>query len=140
MSKILFLAAHPVKDASRRYRIEQFLPWLERAGHRCTVSEFSTPQLFETLHSKGKHTRKALHAAYCTLRRMARLALLSEFDLIIIHREAFPFFMPAFENWVLRRHRRVIFSFDDAIYAGHPNTSGLSHPWLYRLKYGHGIG
>ena len=119
MPKILFLVAHPVEDASRRYRVEQFLPLLESSGYECTVSEFSTPRLFDALRSKGKLAVKALHTVYCGARRVVRLAALSEFDLIFIHREAFPFFTPAFENWVLSRHQRVIFSFDDAIYAAH---------------------
>ncbi|HZS98872.1 MAG TPA: glycosyltransferase family 4 protein [Terriglobales bacterium] len=139
MSKILFLVAHPVEDASRRYRIEQFLPLLERAGYECTVSEFSTPQLFEALHSKGKLAAKAFHSIYCSARRVVRLAALSKFDLIFIHREAFPFFTPAFENWVVSRHGKVVFSFDDAIYAAHPDASLLNHPWLYRFKYGRSL-
>ena len=139
MPAILFLVAHPVQDASRRYRIDQFLPLLENAGYRCTVSAFSTPRLFEALHLKGNVFRKAYETAYCAVRRILRLSSLSNYDAIVIHREAFPFFMPAFENWVLRRHGRVIFSFDDAIHAGHADLSGLSHPRLYRLKYGRNI-
>jgi glycosyltransferase involved in cell wall biosynthesis len=139
MAKILFLVAHPVEDASRRYRVQQFLPLLERAGHECTVSEFSTPQLFESLRSKGKITVKALHTIYCSVRRLVRLTTLSDFDLIFIHREAFPFFTPACEEWVLGRHQKVVFSFDDAIFAAHPDASQLNHPWLYHFKYGHSI-
>jgi len=139
MPAILFLVAHPVEDASRRYRIDQFLPLLQSAGYHCTVSEFSTPQLFRALRSKGRVARKAYETAYCALRRILRLSSLSNYDAIVIHREAFPFFMPAFEKWVLRQHGRVIFSFDDAIHAGHADRSGLSHPWLYRVKYGRSI-
>src|SRR5215470_11468029 len=139
MPKILFLVAHPVEDASRRYRVQQFLPLLERAGYQCTVSEFTSPRLFRTLQAKRNLLQKASQAAYCAVRRVIRLGALSEFDFILIHREAFPFFMPAFENWVLRRHPRVIFSFDDAIYTEHPDVSRLSHPWLYQVKYGRSI-
>src|SRR5215475_11780055 len=104
MPAILFLVAHPVEDASRRYRIDQFLPLLENAGYHCTVSQFSTIRLFEALHSQGGFVRKAYETAYCTVRRILRLSSLSKYDAVVIHREAFPFFMPAFENWVLRRH------------------------------------
>jgi glycosyltransferase involved in cell wall biosynthesis len=68
-----------------------------------------------------------------------RVAQLSAFDLIVIHREAFPFLTPLFERWVQMRHSKVIFSFDDAIYAGHEDVSVLNHPMLYRLKYGRGV-
>jgi glycosyltransferase involved in cell wall biosynthesis len=136
MAKLIFLVAHPVEDASRRYRIQQFIPLLERAGHECTISEFSTPQLFRALHSKGQLLTKALHTFYCSLRRCARLADLSNFDLVIIHREVFPFFAPMLEKWVLNHHPKVIFSLDDATYAVHPDNVHMSHPLLYRFKYG----
>ena len=42
------------------------------------------------------------------------------------------------EKAVSLRHPKVVFSFDDAIYAGHDDVSTLNHPLLYRLKYGRG--
>ncbi len=137
--KILFLVAHPVEDASCRYRVHQFVPLLERAGYECTVSAFSTPQLFRSLRSKGRLGTKLAHTLYCTARRLLRLASLNQFDLIVIHREVFPFFTPRMEHWVLRQSEKVIFSFDDAIFAGHDDVSALNHPLLYRLKYGRGV-
>src|SRR6266568_4756419 len=136
MAKLLFLVAHPVADASRRYRVQQFIPLLEQAGHRCTISEFSTPQLFRALHSEGQFTTKVLHTVYCSARRFVRLAGLSEFDLIVIHREVFPFLTPMFEKWVLKRCPNVLFSLDDATYTAHPDTAQIRHPLLYRFKYG----
>ena len=70
---------------------------------------------------------------------MTRLAYLQQFDLIVIHREVFPFFTPTVEKWVLKRSPRVIFSFDDAIHTGHHEVGDLNHPLLYRFKYGSGI-
>ncbi|HZP63020.1 MAG TPA: glycosyltransferase family 4 protein [Terriglobales bacterium] len=136
---ILFLVAHPADDASCRYRVQQFIPHLERAGYECTVSAFSTRTLHHLLRGKGRIAAKFLHTVYCSARRMLRAAALRSFDVVVIHREAFPFFTPAVENWILRRHRNVVFSFDDAIYAGHPDNSALNHPLLYRLKYGRGV-
>jgi len=139
MSSVLFLVPHPVYEAGYRYRVRQFLPYLEGAGFRCTVSPFSTGQLFRALPRHGQLGTKVFHTLYCTARRMKRLAYLSQFDLIVIHREVFPFFTPIMEKWVLRRHPKVIFSFDDAIHAGHHDVSMLNHPLLYRFKYGRGV-
>jgi glycosyltransferase involved in cell wall biosynthesis len=137
--KILFFVAHPIEDGGVRYRVHQFLPYLEREGHTCTVWPFSTERLFHALRSKGKFGTKMLQTLYCTVRRLVRLANLSHFDLVVIHREAFPFLTPLLEKWVLFRHPKVIFSFDDAVYAGHNDVSTLNHPILYRLKYGRGV-
>ena len=41
--------------------------------------------------SKGKLGTKVLETLYCTVRRLVRIANLSQFDLVVIHREVFPF-------------------------------------------------
>jgi glycosyltransferase involved in cell wall biosynthesis len=137
--KILFLVAHPIDDGGVRYRVHQFLPYLEREGHTCTVWPFSTKRLFQAMRSKGKFGTKVIETLYCTMRRLIGLVNVSQFDLIVIHREVFPFLAPLMEKWVLLRHPKVVFSFDDAIYAGHDDVSTLNHPFLYRLKYGRGV-
>jgi glycosyltransferase involved in cell wall biosynthesis len=137
--KILFLVAHPIDDGGVRYRVHQFLSYLEREGHTCTVWPFSTERLYHELRSKGKFGTKVLEAIHCSIRRIVQLANLSRFDLVVIHREVFPFLTPVMEKWVLLRHPKVVFSFDDAIYIGHDDVSTLNHPVLYRLKYGPGV-
>jgi glycosyltransferase involved in cell wall biosynthesis len=139
MKRVLFLVAHPIEDAGCRYRVYQFLPYLENAGYECVVAPFSTASLFRALRRKGHFSSKILHTVYCGIRRFLQLAGVGQFDLVIIHREVFPFFTPALENAVLRRSRKVMFSFDDAIYAGHHDVGSLNHPFLYRLKYGRGV-
>jgi glycosyltransferase involved in cell wall biosynthesis len=139
MKRVLFLVAHPIEDAGCRYRVYQFLPYLENAGYECVVAPFSTASLFRALRRRGHFSSKILHTVYCSIRRFLQLAGVGQFDLVVIHREVFPFFTPALENAVLRRSRKVMFSFDDAIYAGHHDVDTLNHPFLYRLKYGRGV-
>lgn len=139
MSRILFLVPHPIDDPAYRYRVQQFIPYLTSAGYKCTVSPFSSGTLFRALRSRGQLATKVSHTLYCTARRLQRLAYLQQFDLIVIHREVFPFFTPVLEKWVLSRNPKVIFSFDDAIHAGHHEVAYLNHPLLYRFKYGSGV-
>lgn len=136
MPKILFLTAYPIEDASCRYRVYQFLPYFERAGYECTVSAFCSAELFSALKFSGRIRKKIAGTLRCAVQRLLQLADISKFDFIVIHREAFPFLTPLVENWVLRRHQKVIFSFDDAIYAGHSDVAHLNHPTLYRWKHG----
>jgi glycosyltransferase involved in cell wall biosynthesis len=136
MTKILFITAYPIEDASCRYRVHQFVPYLERAGYECTVSAFCSPELFTALKFSGRSRTKIAETLRCAAHRLSRLVDIPQFDFVVIHREAFPFFAPRVENWVLRRHRKVIFSFDDAIYAGHSEVAHLNHPRLYRWKHG----
>lgn len=139
MKKVLFLLAHPIEDAGCRYRVYQFIPYLQSAGYECEVAPFSTKNLFLALRRRGHFLSKTLHTIYCSARRLLQLARVAQFDLVVIHREAFPFLTPALESVVLRRSKKVMFSFDDAIYAGHQDVAGLNHPFLYRLKYGRGV-
>jgi glycosyltransferase involved in cell wall biosynthesis len=137
--RLLFILNHPVQDGSARYRIYQFLPYLEAAGYRCTVRPFSNASLFGAIRGQRRWFRKAALTAYCTARRFGDLNQVASYDLIVIHREAFPFLMPWMEERILNRNSKVIFSFDDAIYAGHTDRSVLNHPWLYKWKYGSGV-
>ena len=139
MSQILFFVPHPIEDAGYRYRVQQFVPFLEAAGHHCTIWPFSTSALYAALRVPGNFRKKIRHTLYCSARRVAQVTKLSRFDLIFIQREVFPFLTPILESWVLFRHPRVVFALDDAIYAGQPHTAELNHPFLYKLKYGHGI-
>jgi len=144
MPTILFLTAYPEGDASCRYRIHPFAPYLENAGYECTIAPFATDKLFHSIKRRGGLAAKSIEMLRCAARRLALLPRVEDHDIVFIHRDAFPFFSPAIENLVLKRAKRsrrktkVIFSFDDAIYAGHEDVSTLSHPRLYRWKHGRG--
>ncbi len=137
--RVLFLINHPIEDPSCRFRIYQFLPYLERAGFTCEVRPFTTKTLYRAIRERGQYTAKAIKTLLCAGRRLLDISNISRYDLIVIHREVFPFFTPFMEELVLRRHTKVVFGFDDAIYEGHATTSDLPHPWLYRFKYGRGV-
>src|SRR5215469_1084738 len=138
MARILFLTPSPIDSASERYRIYQFLPYLEEAGFSCTLRPFATRQLFRAVQTERLGAKLVL-TPLCSVRRALDLALLPRYDAIVIHRGAFPFLCPVVEKMILRRHAKVIFDFDDAIYAGHKDTKKHSYPLIYRLKDGTGV-
>jgi glycosyltransferase involved in cell wall biosynthesis len=136
---ILFLTTHPIESGSPRYCVYQFIPYFEAAGHRCTVRPFSTKALFRALQQPGHNVLKALHATYCTFRRFVDIVRADSYDLVVIHREAFPFFNPIIESLFIGLSKKVVYSFDDAVYAGHGESSPLHQSLLYRIKYGSGF-
>jgi len=138
MATILFITPYPIESASERYRLYQFLPDLERAGFVCKVRPFATPRLFRAVQAE-EFSAQIFYSPFCAIRRAVDLMRLSSYDLVVIHREAFPFGCPIVEKMVLRRHPRVIFSFDDAIHIGHRETGKTKYPGVYRLKYGPGV-
>src|SRR6266478_2046982 len=113
MGKILFITPNPIESASERYRIYQFLPYLERAGFTCTVCPFATRALHRAIQD-DRLTPKLLFTPFCYMRRMLHLAAISQYDGVVVHRGIFPFPWPTMEKMVIRRHTKVIFDFDDA--------------------------
>jgi glycosyltransferase involved in cell wall biosynthesis len=138
MAKLLFITPNPIQSASERYRIFQFLPYLERAGFACTVRPFATRALHRAIQGERLAT-KLLLTPFCYMRRMSELAAFSRYDVVVVHRGIFPFPWPALEKMLIRRHPKVIFDFDDAIHIGHRDTAMTKYPWIYRLKYGPGL-
>jgi glycosyltransferase involved in cell wall biosynthesis len=138
MAKILFITPSPIQSASERFRIYQFLPYLERAGFACTVRPFAIRALHRAIQAE-RLAPKLLYTPFCYMRRMLHLAAISQYDVVVVHRGIFPFPWPALEKMVIRRHAKVIFDFDDAIHIGHRDTAATKYPWIYRFKYGPGV-
>jgi glycosyltransferase involved in cell wall biosynthesis len=70
------------------------------------------------------------------MRRVLQLAAISQYDAVIVHRGMFPFPWPGLETRLIRRHKKVIFDFDDAIHIGHQDIRAAKYSWIYQLKYG----
>jgi glycosyltransferase involved in cell wall biosynthesis len=100
--------------ASSRVRMLQFLPPLEAAGFRVTVSPFFDDEYLRALYSQGARRRREIAAAY--LRRS--LALLSgrRYDLIWVEKELFPFLPGPFEAWLGRGGVPYVVDYDDATF------------------------
>jgi glycosyltransferase involved in cell wall biosynthesis len=138
MAKLLFIMPSPIQSASERYRIYQFLPYLERAGFACTVRPFATCALHRAIQTE-RLAPKLILTPICYMRRALHLSGISHYDGVVVHRGIFPLLWPALEKMVIRRHTRVIFDFDDAIHIGHQNTLTTKYPWIYKFKYGPGV-
>lgn len=138
MARVLFITPGPIQSASERYRIYQFLPYLERSGFSCTVRPFATRVLYRAVKTE-RLAPKLLLTPVCYMRRMLHLMAISQYDVVVVHRGIFPFPWPALEEMVVRRHTKVIFDFDDAIHIGHRDTAATKYPWIYKLKYGPGV-
>lgn len=138
MKRLLFIMTNPVESASERYRVYQFLPYLERAGFACTVRPFATRALHRAIQVE-RLAPKLLLTPLCYMRRMFHLAAISQFDVVVVHRGIFPFPWPALEKMVIRGRKKVIFDFDDAIHIGHRDTAVTKYPLIYKFKYGPGV-
>jgi glycosyltransferase involved in cell wall biosynthesis len=120
--RMLALSPVPEEGAGCRFRIAQYLPYLESAGIEVTLSPFYTTEFFRLVYQKGRSLQKAALFIERAIDRAYTLAERSRYDVIFIYREAFPI-GPAVIEAVLSRTpgAAIVYDFDDAIYL--PNTS-----------------
>jgi glycosyltransferase involved in cell wall biosynthesis len=136
--RLLFLTPNPIESASERYRVYQFLPYLERAGFSCTVRPFASRNLHRAIQQE-RLASKLLLTPLGYLRRALDLPAISQYDMVVVHRGVFPFPWPTLEKVFIRRNAKAIFDFDDAIHVGHQDVGATKYPLIYKLKYGPGV-
>lgn len=121
MIRILFLVPYPTEGASNRIRVEQYIPYLEREGISCRIRPFMNRSFYRMLYLPHRYIEKAFWFAICTVNRILDILRASRYDIIFIHREAYPLGGPVIEALLHMMGKPIIFDFDDSIFL--PNTS-----------------
>jgi glycosyltransferase involved in cell wall biosynthesis len=115
--RVLGLVPYPLGRAPcQRYRIEQWAPYLQEQGIEVEFRPFASPELLDTLYSRGAYWMKALRLVVAVSRGLARANCAREFDAIYLHREASLVGPALIERLVWRRNPRLVYDFDDAIW------------------------
>ncbi len=122
--RVLFLLPYPTEGASNRLRIEQYLSYLQDRGVRWKVSPFMSKRLYAILYQRGHLFEKVVRSVWGAIRRLWNLLRTNRYDLVVIHRRAFPIWTP-FSQYLIRRIRRpIVFDFDDAVFLKDQSTFG----------------
>lgn len=114
--RVLFVIPHPIEGPSSRFRVYQYAPFLRAHGVDVVVRPFVPSSLLRIAFEPGHVPTKALGLGWASFRRCLDLARARRFDVVFIHREAFPFGPPVFEALFKRLGRRMVFDFDDSIF------------------------
>jgi len=121
--RILFLPRYGPQGASSRYRIWQYVPLFERAGHEVEVQPLLDDGYVRELYETGRRGNWWLATGYG--KRLVRAFEWGRFDAMICEQEMLPF-LPAFvELWLQRGKARFFVDYDDAAYATYARW-----PWL----------
>ncbi len=114
--KVIFLVPYPKEGASNRYRIDQYLPYLKDCGIKYSVRSFWSSSAFKILYKKGHYFKKLYFFVLSTLSRVCDILHSIQYDIIFIHREAYPIGGAFFENILKIFKKPIIFDFDDSIF------------------------
>ena len=113
---VLFWVPYPSEGASNRYRVEQYLPYLKLKNISYVLRPFWSSCAFKVLFNNGYFMKKLYYFILGTIRRIIDLFFLSRYDLVFIHREAYPVGGAFFETILSNLRKPFIFDFDDAIF------------------------
>ncbi len=114
--KVLFIVPYPTEGASNRVRVEQFISHLEPRGVICKVRPFVNRRFFKILYRPHRYVEKIFWFIVGTINRIFDIIRSYRYDIVFIHREAYPFGGPIFESILYRMKKTIIFDFDDAIF------------------------
>ena len=138
--RILFVVPYPPGQApSQRFRFEQYLDLLTRAGHSYQFASFLDAATWAILYKPGHNAAKIMGVLTGIWRRLVTLFTLHHYDFVFIHREAAPLGPPVLE-WLMANvwGKRIIYDFDDAIWMRDDLANG---PTLFgRLKWTQKVG
>jgi glycosyltransferase involved in cell wall biosynthesis len=118
MIRIACFAPYPEDGPSVRHRIVALRAGLAEDGARIVVWSFMTRRLYDIRRNFGvvPTAEKLFWFAVGTVRLLARIGRLSGFDVVVIHREAFPLGPAWFERLIARINPHLIYDIDDAIW------------------------
>lgn len=120
--RVLFLNKYTAGGPSSRYRVLQFLPYLEARGIQYTVHALHDDHYLASRYS-GAGT-SAPYLARRTLSRLSVLATASRHDLVFIQKEMLPHFIDLPEWFLWRGGVRYVVDLDDAIHLMYAEARG----------------
>ncbi|MGE0590156.1 MAG: glycosyltransferase family 4 protein [Cyclobacteriaceae bacterium] len=130
-TRILFLAIHPRNSApSHRFRFEQYIPFFESNGFRCTYSTILPTHDARFYYAKSSTMIKIWIGIKAFLRRFKDLLLVRQYDIVFISRRAFLTEHMFFEWCISKLGVKIIFDLDDAVWIDALSDYNKKLGWL----------
>jgi glycosyltransferase involved in cell wall biosynthesis len=115
--RVLALSPIPEEGAGCRFRVSQFVPYLEAHGFEVTLRTLYTPEFFRLVYRPGHYLQKTAGFAALATRHLASLGTARGYDVVLLYREILPIGPSLAERYLTRRGQPpLVFDFDDAIF------------------------
>jgi glycosyltransferase involved in cell wall biosynthesis len=96
--------------------VEQYLPYLKREGIKYSLHPFWRSSAYKVLYKNEHYFRKVFFFILGTISRIFDILGVFRYDIVFIHREAYPIGGALFETVISLLKKPIIFDFDDAIF------------------------
>jgi glycosyltransferase involved in cell wall biosynthesis len=120
---VLVLTRYEDLGASSRYRMLQFLPYLQEHGFQVDVHSLLSNKYLTALYNGKRQSIESIVMAY--LKRFAEVLQASRYDLVWIEKEAMPFLPGSIERILLGRKTRYVLDYDDAVFHRYDTHNNL---------------
>lgn len=135
MNKVIFLTPTDQIGASSRYRVYQYLDYLDK-DIKYEVYPFMNEETYIKFKT-GKNINVILNLPSLLIRRVKLLFKITKEDIVFIHRDIIPFGPMLFERILKLKGCKLILDLDDAVYCNQiDEISNNKNKFMYKMKYG----
>ncbi len=132
MIRVLFLTLYPETMPSSRYRVYQYLPYLQQAGFEAAV----LPAIPEPWFSLGYYSRskliRTLYYGLEALENLVRLRRSQSYDVVFVQKGILSTNLRGFERLLDGFESRLVFDLDDLVYGR--SVVEFGRPFLRRWQ------
>lgn len=128
--RALILSRYGDAGASSRIRIFQYLPYLAEAGADFIVQPLLDDGYLAELYASRRRDWSAVARAYVS--RLGAVRSASEFDLVWLEKECWPWVPALLDPGLLRVLARYVVDYDDAVFHNYDQARG----WMARALFG----
>lgn len=124
---VLFLTLYPESAASPRYRVHQFIPYLEARGVHCTVVSAIAEDAYARFTGPNRSGRAFWYHAHETPRRIQQLLSARRYDVVVLQKAITSAYVRGLGSLLRRSAKRLVYDIDDAVHLRAPHQ--LRAPW-----------
>ncbi len=128
--RVLFLTLYPDQAASPRYRVHQFIPYLESRGIECAVRAPMSNAEWSRLTGPNRRGRAFWYHARETPARLMQILSAGRYDVVFVQKALMTAYLRGMDRMLRERARKLVYDIDDAVHLSPPHPlRGLWKRW-----------